>query len=69
MTQTEGNVLYLVGVSPGFFCCLLCALQSELPIVLFFSPGIGVIDPRMIFVMSVRASVDIYLSTNISASN
>jgi len=33
-----------------------------------FSPGIGVIDPRMISVMSVRASVDISLSVNISAS-
>jgi len=29
-------------------------------LLIIFSPGIGVIDPRMISVMSVRASVDFY---------
>jgi len=32
------------------------------------SPGIGVIDPRMISVMSVRASDDFHQSENISES-
>jgi len=33
-----------------------------------FSPGIGVIDPRMISVLSVRASGDFHQSENISES-